>query len=337
MDKAYGLYSHIAANRLKSLVLLACFVLLLQALIFSFNLVIQALAGGDLNEVLGRSFATMGTASPVGLAAAGVWFLIAWLAHGRMIASATGARGISRDQAPGLYAALENLCISRGIAMPKLQIIDTPALNAYASGISPGSYTIAVTKGLAQQLNSRELEAVLAHELTHIRNKDAQLMVVAAIFAGIFAFVGDLTFRHWDFPYGWSPKRPSSSSRSDRDGGGIAVVIVAIMIALVVIAISWGVSLLIRLAISRSREFLADAGSVELTKDPDAMISALRKISGQAAIPEMPSRMHAFFIETPAIRQVSSFFATHPSIEARIEALTTYAGGRDVLDHVQGN
>ena len=337
MTKAYGLYSHIAANRIKSLVLLACFVLLLQALIFSFNLVLQALAGGEFEEVLGRTFATMGAASPLGLAAAGVWFIVAWLAHGKMIASATGAHGIARDQAPKLYAALENLCISRGIQMPKLQIIETPALNAYASGISPRTYTIAVTEGLMRQLNSRELEAVLAHELTHIRNKDAQLMVVAAIFAGIFAFIGDITFRNWDFPYGWSPKRPSSSSRSDRDNGGIAVILIAIMIALVVIAFSWGISVLIRLAISRSREFMADAGSVELTKDADAMISALRKIAGQAAIPDMPSRMHAFFIETPALRRVSSFFATHPSIEERIEALTKYAGGRDESENVQEN
>jgi heat shock protein HtpX len=331
--KAYGLYSHIAANRTKSLVLLASFVLLLQALVFSFNLVLQALLGGEIEDVVGRTFVTMDTASPVGLAAAGLWFVVAWFAHGKMIASATGARGVSRDQAPKLYTALENLCISRGIPMPKLQIIETPALNAYATGISPRTYQIAVTQGLMGQLNDRELEAVLAHELTHIRNKDTQLMVIAAIFAGIFAFVGDMTFRNWDFPYGWSPKRPSSSSREDRKGGGSAIVI-AIIIALVVIAVSWGVSVLIRLAISRSREFMADAGSVELTKDPDAMISALRKISGQAAIPDMPSRMHAFFIETPAVRPVSSFFATHPSIDERIAALVKYAGGRNEIRNV---
>jgi heat shock protein HtpX len=327
MTRAYGLYTHIAANRIKSIILLGGFVVLLQALIFSFNLVLQALAGGDFPEALARAIDTMPAAAPVGLAIAGTWFIIAWFMHGRMIASATGAHSVSREEAPALYNALENLCISRGITMPKLQIIDTPALNAYAAGISPATYRIAVTRGLAATLDQRQLEAVLAHELTHIRNKDTQMMVIAAIFAGIFAFIGDMTFRNWDFPYGWSPKRPSSSSNRKGDGGAI---IIAIVIALIVIAVSWGVSVLIRLAISRAREFMADAGAVELTKDPDAMIAALRRIHAQAAIPDMPSRMHAFFIATPAVRRVSSFFATHPSLEERIAALQIYAGGRDV-------
>ena len=105
-----------------------------------------------------------------------------------------------------------------------------------------------------------------------------------------------------------------------------------ILIALAVIAISWGVSVLIRLAISRSREFLADAGSVELTKQPDAMISALRRIESKAAIPDMPSRMHAFFIESPALAPQRSLFATHPSVDERVKALIDFAGGRDVAE-----
>jgi heat shock protein HtpX len=333
MPKAYGLYTHIAANRLKSLILLFSFVVLLQALIFSLNLVVQSLDSPTLDIAFARALETMSAASPIGFGIAAIWFAVAWVIHGRLIARATGARSVTRQEAPQLYASLENLCISRGIAMPKLQIIESPALNAYASGISPGSYQIAVTRGLLQTLSPRELESVLAHELTHIRNKDTQMMVIAAIFAGIFAFVGDITFRNWDFPYGWSPKRPASS-RPGRKGDG-TVILVAIIIALIVIAISWGVSVLIRLAISRSREFMADAGAVELTKDADSMISALRKISGHAAIVDMPSRMHAFFIESPAVRPVSSLFATHPDVEERIAALVAYAGGRDDGVHVQ--
>ena len=105
---------------------------------------------------------------------------------------ATGAKGVSRAEAPKLYNVLENLCISRGLPMPALQIIETPALNAYASGLREGQYTVAVTRGLVDTLADDELEAVLAHELTHIRNRDTQLMVIAVIFAGIFAFFGDL-------------------------------------------------------------------------------------------------------------------------------------------------
>ena len=136
--------------------------------------------------------------------------------------------------------------------------------------------------------------------------------------------------RGLDFPFGRSPYAPSSSRSSGGDKKGGAAVIVVIVIALAIIAISWGASILIKLAISRSREFMADAGSVELTKDPDAMISALRKIEGHAAIEDMPSRMQAFFIETPAMREVSSVFATHPPIAARIDALVRFAAGRDL-------
>ena len=259
---------------------------------------------------------------------------------------ATGARGVARAEAPQLYNALENLCISRGLAMPALQIIETPALNAYASGLREGQYVVAVTRGLIDTLAPDELEAVLAHELTHIRNRDTQLMVIAIIFAGIFAFFGDLVIRGWDFPYGWSPtprrqRSPVGSSsetgwttggddRGDRrsgersrDGGGGAILAIAIAIA--IILITWGVSTLIRFALSRSREFLADAGSAELTKNPDALIRALRKIEGNARF-DVPSRMEAFFIANPVSGRLTGLFSTHPSIDDRVEALQRYAG-----------
>jgi heat shock protein HtpX len=332
MSQAYGLYGHIQANRLKSAFLLAAFVALLQALIFSFALIAAALTqGGALDEIVASAWDFMAVAWPLGMIAAVIWFVIAYAGHQAMIGLATGSKPLGREAAPELHGALETLCISRGIATPRLRIIETPALNAFASGLRPGNYTISVTRGLLDKLDRREIEAVLGHELTHIRNRDTQLLVVATIFAGIFAFVGDLTFRNWDFPHGWSPKKPASS-RSDRGGGAGALI--AIVIALAIIAISWGVSVLIRFAISRSREYLADAGAVELTKNPDAMISALRKIAGHAAILDMPSRMHAFFIETPAVARVSHFFATHPPIEDRIAALVRHAGGYDLGPHV---
>ena len=210
--------------------------------------------------------------------------------------------------------------------MPGLQIIESEALNAYASGLKEGSYKIAITNGLLEVLTDAEIESVLAHELTHIRNRDVQLMVVAVIFAGIFAFVADLSIRRWDFPFGFSPYRPNTREDGRReDGAGLAIIV-----AFAIIALSWGVSILIRFAISRSREYLADAGSVELTKNPDAMISALRKIEAHAAIPAMPSRMHAFFIESPAIHQETGWLASHPSVDDRVAALIKFAGGHDV-------
>jgi heat shock protein HtpX len=182
---------------------------------------------------------------------------------------------------------------------------------------------------------------VLAHELTHIRNRDTQLMVIAIIFAGIFAFFGDLIVRGWDFPYGWAPRSKnqggggpwgtssdsSSSDSTDRrsDGRGSGAAIIAILIAVAIIVISWGVSTLIRLALSRSREYLADAGSAELTKNPDALVRALRKIESNARF-DVPSRMEAFFIENPVASRVSGLFSTHPSVADRVAALERYAG-----------
>jgi heat shock protein HtpX len=271
------------------------------------------------------------------MAAALIWFVIAYFAHQTLIGMATGAKGVSRSEAPKLYNMLENLCVSRGLAVPALQIIDSPSLNAYASGIREGQYVVAVTRGLIETLSDDEMEAVLAHELTHIRNRDTQLMVVAVIFAGIFAFFGDLIIRGWDFPYGWAPRSrgqgPWGGSSSDgdsdrgsgrsRDGGGGALLAIAVAIA--IILITWGVSTLIRLALSRSREFLADAGSAELTKNPDALVRALRKIEANATL-DVPSRMEAFFIENPLAERVSGLFSTHPSVRTRVEALQRYAG-----------
>lgn len=325
MFRAYGLYTHIRANRIRSVLLLIGFVALLHALLFSILIVINAFGGGEFEEIVARSADQFVGSWPVAMMAAGVWFLISWLFHHQLIRLATGAHSISRKEAPRLYNILENLCISRGIPMPALQIVETPALNAYAAGLKEGEYVIAVTRGLIDTLSDDELEAVLGHELTHIRNRDTQLMVIAIIFAGIFAFVADLMIRGWRFPYGvW----PRGGDRRDRSGGGGAAL--AILIAIAIVLISWGLSTLIRFALSRSREYLADAGSVELTKNPDAMIRALRKIEHNAKF-DVPSRMEAFFIENPLSGGGASLLSTHPSIADRVAALQRFAGGADLM------
>ena len=326
MFQAYGLVTHIRANRLRTVFLLLSFVALLHALLYSFCLFYEAGYRGTVAQIMLRAWYDLLHRWPLAVGAAMLWFAIAYVFQSRMIDFATGATPVSRAAAPKLYNALENLCISRGIKMPALKIIETDALNAFASGMSDEDYSVTVTRGLLDRLNAAEIEAVLGHELTHIRNKDVQLMVVAVIFAGIFAFVADLIFRSWNFPFGYSPSRGSSRDR-DKGGGGVTVVIV--VIALAIIVLSWGLSVLIRFAISRQREFLADAGSVELTHNPDAMISALRKIEAHAIIPGMPSRVSAFFIETPLPDDKTGWLSTHPSMGDRIAALTRYAGGVD--------
>lgn len=343
MFQAYGLYSHIRANRIRSAMLLSSFVVLLAMLQFSlyllwvafteFGLPFEVIARDAWNEFLrGWPFAMLVSAA---------WFALAYAFHHAMIRFATGAHAVTREQAPELYNALENLCISRGIPMPRLEIIDSDALNAYAAGLRENDYTIAVTRGLVATLTPAELEAVLAHELTHIRNKDTQMMVIAVIFAGIFAFLGDVAFRNWDFPYGVYPRDrrttrdddgvwSGSSARDERErsGGSPAGALIAIAIAVAIILVTWGVSTLVRFALSRSREYLADAGAVELTKNPDAMIGALRKIADNPRL-EVLSRTEAFFIETPVHERVAGLLSTHPPIEDRIAALQRYAGGRD--------
>src|SRR5690606_21479661 len=161
MFHAYGLYTHIRANRIRSALLLVGFVALLHALLFSILLLINAFGGGTFEEIVSRAAGQFAGSWPVAMLAAGVWFLISWFFHHTLIRYATGARGVSRKEAPKLYNALENLCISRGIPMPALQIIETPALNAYAAGLKEGEYVIAVTRGLVDTLSDDELEAVL--------------------------------------------------------------------------------------------------------------------------------------------------------------------------------
>ena len=343
MFQAYGLYGYIQANRLRSVLLLASFVALLQVLLFSLLLIWSAFSGGTFEEIVAGAARQYARSWPWAMAGALAWFVIAYFVHQGLISAATGARSVTRAEARNLYNALENLCISRGLPMPALQIIDTPALNAYASGLHEGQYVVVVTRGLLDTLEGDELEAVLAHELTHIRNRDTQLMVIAVIFAGIFAFFGDLLIRGWDFPYGWAPRpktgpwgsSPSDTSSSsgwnvgdgddERRGKGSGGAILAILLAVAIILITWGVSTLIRLALSRSREYLADAGSAELTKNPDALVRALRKIERNASF-DVPSRMEAFFIENPVAERVSGLFSTHPSVASRIDALKRYAG-----------
>ena len=210
MFQAYGLYGHIQANRLRSALLLAGFVALLHALLFSLLLIWSAFLGGTLDEIVAGAARQFARSWPVAMVGG------ARLVRHRLLRAPEPDQPRHRRQgrdarteAPRLYNVLENLCISRGLPMPALQIIDTPALNAYASGLREGQYVVAVTRGLIDTLADDELEAVLAHELTHIRNRDTQLMVIAVIFAGIFAFFGDLVIRGWDFPYGWAPRSKS--------------------------------------------------------------------------------------------------------------------------------
>jgi len=326
---AYGLQTHIWNNNWKTVLLMAGFPVLLLLLTYGLFLLYAGFTGTFVgNDPVSGYFIwaadALAGAWPFAIIGAGVWFAIAYFAYQGIIDAATGAKKVERREEPKLYNLLENLCISRGITMPALRIMETDALNAFATGLHKGNYSVTVTRGLINTLSDEELEAVLAHELTHIRNADVRLLIIAVIFVGIFSFVGEMTFRSLRFgiPSGGGSSRRSGGGSRD-SGGGAAI---AIIVALVIIAIAYALAIVIRFALSRRREYLADAGAVELTKNPDAMISALQKISGNAAV-NAPSEVREMFIENPH-SDFASMFATHPPIGKRIEALVKFAGGR---------
>src|SRR5687767_3427738 len=224
---AYGLYTHIASNKFRSMLLLAGLFLLIYVLIFAGALVAEALMHSDksVDYYLMYAWRDLIAAFPWATVAAALWIVIAYFFHQNMIDAVTGGESVTRQQQPRLYNLLENLSISRGIPMPKLKVMDSPALNAFATGLNRRQYSITVTSGLLQALNDHEIEAVLGHELTHIRNGDVQLMVIAVIIAGVVGFFGELFFRmitNLSWNSSGSGGSSSSSSSSDRDskGGG---------------------------------------------------------------------------------------------------------------------
>jgi heat shock protein HtpX len=328
---AYGLYTHIASNKFRSMLLLAGLFVLIYVMVFAGALIAEVVinSDGSFDYYLVAATRDLIKAFPWATGGAALWIVIAYFFHQNIIDAVTGGEDVTRLQQPRLYNLLENLCISRGIPMPKLKVMDSDALNAFATGLNRRQYSVTVTTGLLKALNDQEIEAVLGHELTHIRNGDVQLMVIAVVIAGVVGFFAELFFRsffysNWNFGGGRSSS--SSSSNSDSKGGGAAVVVVILAVAL--IALAWALSLVVRLALSRSRELLADAGSVELTKNPDAMISALRKIENRGELPGATSAVMEMCLDNPR-EGFADLFATHPSVDSRVAALVKFAGGHD--------
>ena len=324
---SYGLNTYIWNNRLKSLLLLAGFPFLLLLICFALALVISAFDNPDIATGFSNAVGLLPRLIPIALAGAALWFVIAFFAHQKIIDVVTGARRVERADDPRLWNLLENLCISRGITMPALRIIETDARNAFASGIREKNYSVTVTRGLIEALDDAELEAVLAHELTHIRNRDVQLLVISAVFVGIVTLAADLLVRspRMMFYGGLGRRRTSGGSRGK--GGGGALVLILVAVAIFILARFMAIAL--RFALSRKREYLADAGAVELTKNPDAMIGALRKIQNYSEL-KAPAQMQEMFFDHPRASGLAGLFATHPPIDNRVAALIEFAGGLDV-------
>jgi heat shock protein HtpX len=256
---AYGLYTHIASNKTRSILLLIGLFLLIYVIVFAGAIFLEVFMRQDrsVDYYLSAAWSDLKVAFPYATVAALIWIVIAYFFNQAIIDAVTGGHEVTRKEQPRLYNLLENLCISRGIPMPKLKIMDTDALNAFASGLNQRQYSVTVTSGLLRGLNDEELEAVLGHELTHIRNGDVQMVVIAVIIAGVVGLAAEIFFRmffnsnsNWSFGSGRSSssssRSSSSSSDSDKKGGGGAII--AILVAVALIFLAWFLSLVVRLA-----------------------------------------------------------------------------------------
>ena len=301
-----GLYQQISRNNRRSVLLLIAFPALIlfglyAVLFFSFQPNFE-----EVNYLFLRLI-------PFVLVGVAIWFFIAFKFNTAIINHTTKAKPLERTENMRVYNLTENLCISVGMKMPDLFVINSNALNAFASGINEKNFAVTLTSGIINQLDDDELEGVIAHELTHIRNRDVRLLIISIIFVGIFGFLVEILFR--SLLYGGGRKKDSKI-----DGR-------VMMIALIVGVVVYFFSILFKFSLSRKREYLADAGAVEMTKNSMALASALRKISGNHDLDLDSEDVKQMFIEnTPKkennlMASISGLFATHPPIEKRIAIL----------------
>jgi heat shock protein HtpX len=282
--------------------------------------VILAFAG-LLAVFAAASAAFVGRPGAIGLLAFGAAYgVFAWWNAGRLIGGLTHAMPLQKSDDPELYRLIENVSIAAGLpATPPIYMVEDPAPNAFAAGARPSTIYVGVTSGLRKLMPTRELEAVLAHEISHIRNKDVRLMTLAAVLVGVIAIISDLAFRMAFF-----------GGRGGRDRNPLQLI--AAIVALVLAPIA---ALMLQMALSRRREFLADASAAAILNDPEAMALALRRLELDTSEVAYADRATAhLFIESPT-RAVtgpgaflSGLFQTHPPLAERIRALEDAGGFR---------
>ena len=305
-----GIQQQITRNNTKSVLFLLAFPLLILVGVY---VVLYMLSDQDIEQTNMQFLSVV----PIVLAGVGIWFVISYLFHTQMIQMATHSEPLERRDNKRVYNLTENLCMSVGMTMPKLYIIESDALNAFASGINEKTFAITLTRGIINTLSDEELEGVIAHELTHIRNRDVRLLIVTIVFVGIFATIADLALR---MLLNGGGNMFSSRNRKNDKGGGAMLLLIILLVAGAI----YFLSILFKLALSRSREYMADAGAVELTHNSMALASALRKISGHSTLKEVGNdEVKELFIDYQA-EGFFSLFATHPPIEKRIQVLEQY-------------
>ena len=329
--KYIGLQQQQARNNLKSTVLLILFPTLVIVLVFAFCLLSNYFLIGQNGydeygnyygytsnqSIWDSSLEMFINISPLVFGGVLIWFLIAYFANTTIIQMATRSHSLDRKDNKRIYNLVENLCMSQGMAMPKINVIEDNSLNAFASGINKKSYTVTLTRGIINKLDDKELEGVIAHELSHIRNRDVRLLIISIVFVGIFSMLAQMAMRMM-----WFSGGSKSNSKNDK-GNGIIIIIVMILAI-----VGYIFAIFMRFAISRQREYLADASAATMTKNPLALASALRKISNDPVIKSIQREDVAqLFISHPLKKEnkgfsgFNSLFATHPPIKKRIQFL----------------
>ncbi|KKW05371.1 MAG: Protease HtpX-like protein [candidate division CPR1 bacterium GW2011_GWC1_49_13] len=285
------LYSQIAANRRRTFFLF----------FFTFLIIIF------LGYLFGAYYGNAASGALLAFAFTIVYSLTSYFFSADIVLSVSGAKPITKSANPYLYRMVENLCIGAGLPIPKIYLINEPALNAFATGRDPKNAVVVVTRGLLESLENEELEGVLAHELSHIQNQDIKVMTLAAVLAGSIVMLANIFLR-------------SSSWGSSRRKGGAGVLI---LFGLLLALLSPVIAQLIKLAISRQREFLADSAGVLLTRYPEGLAKALEKISKDPMPLQHVSEATAhLYIKNPLIKGMfASMFSTHPPVEERIRRL----------------
>ena len=300
MSTKVNFYNQIRANNFRTFLLFVLFFILILGL------------GATFGFFLGDPIFGLIITSIIGI----IYGLIAFFAGDRMVLKFMGAKEASKQDYAYYVNTVEGLAIAAGIPTPKAYIIDTPALNAFATGRDPKHGAVTVTTGLLNKLNREELEGVVAHEIAHIKNYDIRTMLIASILVGIVIIISDFMLRSAIF----GGLSGGSRGGGRNSGGGAAIfLIVAIILAILAPIIAY----LIKLTVSRKREYVADAEGARLTRNPPALARALEKIAGDSADFKQASNAYEhMFISKPKKKSfLANMFSTHPPIEERIKLL----------------
>ena len=331
-----GMMTQIRRNNMRSVLLLLAFPLIILATVWVFLALVNYLGNGyydvygnvvhQLDEATVNAYFLSVLPWVVGIV--GVWFAVAYFSNAAMVRHATGARPLERRENPRVYNIVENLCMTCNMDMPKINIVDDPQLNAFASGIDRNSYTVTVTTGLLNVLNDDELAGVIGHELTHIRNRDTRVLITSIVFVGIISTVMSLVVQmmYNSFIYGGMGHRRSDDERNSRMG-----IIAVLLVGVVCCAVAYFFTLITRFAISRKREYMADAGGAELCGNPLALASALRKISAHPGLQNVQRQdvaqlfiIHPMAMANGMMGFLDSLFSTHPDTAKRIAILEQF-------------